>query len=134
MYTPRLKEPEIMVLVKSLYARRVFVSGEVGKPGPVEIPGDITLIEAIMEAGGFNLEKAKLENIIVIRNEKHRRQSYVFDLKPALEGQTLKPFFLQPRDIVYVPQTRITEVDQWVDQHISKVIPRLPFYFSYPIN
>lgn len=134
LYTPRLKDPEITVLVKSLYARRVFVAGQVTKPGPIEIPGDITLMEAIMEAGGFDLEYAKVENVVVIRNEGQQRRGYVCNLKPALEGLAPEPFFLQPRDIVYVPQTRVTEVDQWIDQHINKMIPRLPFYFTYPIG
>jgi polysaccharide export outer membrane protein len=134
LYKPRLKDPEITILIKSLYARRVFVAGQVTKPGPIEMPGDITLMEAIMEAGGFDLEHAELENIVVIRNENQKRRGYVFNLKPTLEGQTPEPFFLKPRDIVYVPQTRITEVDQWIDQHINKMIPRLPFYFTYPIG
>jgi hypothetical protein len=50
-------------------------------------------------------------------------------LKPALTGDEVQPFYLAPRDIVYVPQTTIAKVDQWVDQHINKIIPDTGFNF-----
>jgi hypothetical protein len=35
---------------------------------------------------------------------------------------------------VYVPRTKIAKIDQWVEQHINRLIPRLPVYFTIPNN
>ena len=45
-------------------------------------------------------------------------------MKPALKGGEVRSFYLEPEDIIYVPQTRITEVGQWIDQHINNLIPK----------
>src|SRR5208337_4761261 len=72
LYTPQLKHPELAVVVRGLYERRVYVGGEVNKPGPVDIPGEMTALEAIMLAGGFNLERAEVRSVIVARNKDGR--------------------------------------------------------------
>jgi len=134
LYRPHLKDPRITILLKSQRERRVFVAGEVRRPGVVEMPGDMTATEAIMEAGGFNMEQAKVDNVIVIRRTGERWQGTKLDMKPTLEGRGVEPFFLHPRDIVYVPRTRIAEIDQWVDQYINRLVPKMPLYFSVPVG
>jgi protein involved in polysaccharide export with SLBB domain len=82
-----------------------------------------------MQAGGFNVKEAEVRNVIVIRHINGRRCGQSINLKPALTGDEVQPFYLAPRDIVYVPQTTIAKVDQWVDQHINKIIPDTGFNF-----
>lgn len=130
MYTPHLKDPEIAVIVRSLYNRRVFVGGQVITPGIVGMPGKLTVLEAIMQAGGFDLREAEVRNVVVIRHRDAQRYGYSLNLKLALEGGETQPFFLEPQDIVYVPRTTIAKVDQWVDQYINKIIPDTGFNFT----
>jgi len=130
LYTPLLKNPEIAVIVQSFYERRVYVGGQVMAPGIVEMPGTMTLLEAIMQAGGFNVKEAEVRNIIVIRHINGQRYGQSINLKPILTGNEVQPFYLVPKDIVYVPQTTIAKVDQWVDQHINKIIPDTGFHLS----
>ena len=59
-YTPELKNPEVAVIVRSLSDRRVYIGGEVNKPGIIPMPSRLTALEAIIEAGGFKMETAKL--------------------------------------------------------------------------
>jgi hypothetical protein len=54
----------------------------------------------------------------------------LIDFSDALEGKEGQPFFLEPRDIILVPQTSIVKVDQWVNQHIYKLLPISQFGFS----
>ena len=133
-YQAHLKDPKITILLHSQYDRRVFVGGEVARPGVIPMPADMTVAEAIMEAGGFDMQEAKVDSVVVMRQMGRRWQGYLLDMKPMLKGYGTEPFFLLPRDVVYVPQTRIVEINQWLEQHVSKLIPRVPFYFSYPIN
>jgi len=130
LYIPHLKKPEIAVIVRSLLNRRVYVGGQVTTPGVIEMLGEIDVLEAIMEAGGFLLPEAEFRNVIVIRHKEGQRYAYSVNLEDSLKGKGSQPFYLQPRDIVYVPRTKITKVGQWVDQHINKLMPDIGFYFA----
>jgi protein involved in polysaccharide export with SLBB domain len=134
LYDSHLKDPKITILLKSQYDRRVFVTGEVVRPGMIQMPGDMTAAEAIMEAGGFDMDEARLDSVIVIRQTGGRWQGFKTDMKSTMEGEGMEPFYLHPRDIVYVPRTKIAKVDLWIEQHINKLIPRIPVYFSVPNN
>ena len=132
-YTPDLRIPEVTVIVRSLYDRRVYVGGEVKDPGLVPMPGaPLTALEAIMQVGGFDLTTAKIKNVVVIRHKNNNWYAYALDYKNALKGEDGRPFYLEPRDIVYVPRTNIAKLNQWIDQYISKIIPKTGTSFSYP--
>ena len=47
----------------------------------------------------------------------------LLDFEGTLEGAESQPFYLRPRDIVYVSRTPIADVNQWVDQYIDGIIP-----------
>jgi protein involved in polysaccharide export with SLBB domain len=99
-------------------------------PGIVEMAGKLTVLEAIMQAGGFDMKEAEVRNVVVIRHKEDRRYGYSLNLKPALTGDESQTFFLEPQDIVYVPRTEIAKVGQWVDQHINSLIPKTGFFFA----
>lgn len=130
LYAQHLKDPEVAVIVRSFWNRRVFVGGQVMTPGIVEMPGKLTVLAAVMQAGGFDMREAEVRNVVVVRHKEGRRYGYSLDLKPALVGGETQPFFLDPQDIVYVPRTTIAKVDQWIDQHINQLIPQSGFFFS----
>ena len=129
LYDPHLRAPEIAVVARSFYNQRVFVGGQVFRPGVVEMPGPMTALEAIMEVGGFDLRAAERKSVIVIRYTAGQRQAYKLDLKKATEGKEAEPFYLKPKDIVHVPRTKIAKLNQWIDQHINKIIPDTGFFF-----
>jgi len=122
-YTPFLKHPDVTVIPKELIARRVYVGGEVKTPGLIPMPGRMTALEAILQAGGFDMDKALPDNVIVIRTEGEKRKTYLLNMEVAMAGGSPPPFYLQPYDVVYVPRTRIANVDRWVDQYMNKLIP-----------
>jgi len=134
LYKPHLNDPEVTVIVRSFRNRRVFVGGQVMTPGIVEMPGKLTVLEAIMQAGGFDMREAEVRNIVVIRHRDSQRYGYSLNLKPALTGDETQAFFLQPQDIVYVPRTEIAKVGQWIDQHINQLIPRTGFIYMRTVG
>jgi polysaccharide export outer membrane protein len=127
LYQSHLKEPDVAVIVQSFYSRRVFVGGQVLKPGTLPMPGQLTALEAIMEAGGFMLPQAEVGSVVILRQRDDVRCGYCINLKPALKGGQVNPFYLEPQDVVYVPQTPITQIGQWIDQHINNIIPKTGF-------
>jgi polysaccharide biosynthesis/export protein len=103
LYEPVLVTKEVIVTVQSS-AYPVFVTGAVLKPGKIVTDRPISALEAIMEAGGFNLARANMKGVVVIRQEAGQVQHYVLNLKPVLEGNSKSLFYLRPSDIIFVPE------------------------------
>ena len=97
--------------------------------GIFDMPGAMTALEAIMQAGGFDMRKAEPRNVIVIRYRTEQRYAYKLNLESATKGDETEPFYLEPKDIVYVPRTKIAKLGQWVDQHINQIIPDTGLFF-----
>ena len=55
-----IEEPNITVVVKAINSRKVFVMGQVGKPGPYRLVDRTTVLQMLAIAGGV-LEYAKVE-------------------------------------------------------------------------
>jgi protein involved in polysaccharide export with SLBB domain len=131
LYSRQLKNPEIAVVVRSFTNRRVFVGGQVMLPGVIEMPDKMTALEAVMQAGGFDFREAEAGSVVVIRHRDDTRYGYLLDMKPSLKGREAPPFYLEPQDIIFVPRTKIAKVNQWVDQHINKLIPQTGFFIGH---
>jgi polysaccharide export outer membrane protein len=104
LYAPHLQVREITIIVRS--QTPVFVSGAVMSPGRIEMQRHLSALEAVMEAGGFDLEFAKLDGVVVIRHSESGREEFLLDLGGVLSGKGGKPFYLEPNDIVHVPQRK----------------------------
>ena len=123
LYTPKIKQPVLTVIVRSLVNQLVYVGGEVNAPGMIPLNGRLTALEALIAAGGFDKASAATSNVVVIRHVDDKRYATALDMRVPLNSPESDPFYLAPKDIVYVPRTKIDRLNQWVDQYISKVIP-----------
>jgi protein involved in polysaccharide export with SLBB domain len=132
-YADKIKDPEITIIVQSLDSRRVYIGGEVRLPGVVAMPAKMTLPQAIMQAGGFLKDSAKLSSVVVVRQRDGSQQSCSVDVRKMFEDPKSDQFLLEPFDIVYVPRTSIDRVDQWVEQYINKIVPR-NIYATFSVN
>jgi polysaccharide biosynthesis/export protein len=123
-YGVELKRPEVAVIVRTFNDQRVYVDGEVLRPGVVTLPGPMTVLQALSQAGGMK-ETARLSEVIVIRkNGQEKPATLVVNLEEAIEGSDLQQDIrVMPHDIVYVPRSAIGNVNLWVDQYIRRNIP-----------
>jgi polysaccharide biosynthesis/export protein len=103
LYDAQLVTKEVSVSVESS-AFPVFVTGAAIRPGKIMSDRPITVIEAIMEAGGFDYSKANLKKITVIRNQTNSIGQFIVNLKDVLNGKPSEPFYLKPSDIIYIPE------------------------------
>src|ERR1035438_355405 len=101
----QLLTKEVMVtVVASDFS--VYVDGPVMKPGKITTDHPMTIMEAIMEAGGFQSAMADMRHVTVMRH-KGQSKSYTYltlDLKSVLDGKQRDLFYLEPGDIVHVSQ------------------------------
>lgn len=85
-----------------------------------------------MLAGGFNMKEADASEVLVIRHEGGERTSHLLDLSGAISGNKLSaPFYLHAQDIVYVQRSGAVKAAQWIDQHITQLIPQAGFTYFY---
>jgi polysaccharide export outer membrane protein len=103
LYAPQVATKQIIVTIQSS-TYPVYVSGAVLRPGPVQSDRPLSVLDAIMEAGGFDTTKANLKAVVVVRQGPEGTTKYKLNLDEAMKGAKQKPFILQPSDIVFVPE------------------------------
>ena len=85
---------------------KAYVSGQVSKPGPVNIPVDapFKLSQAILIAGPPT-QWAKLKEVKVVREKGQDTQTIVVDVDAILnKGRPEHDMVLEPDDLVIVPE------------------------------
>lgn len=104
-----LKKPQVTVFLKEYNSQKVFVFGEVQKPGTFAFEPRMSVIQAITLAGGFTKTAAK-DSVIVTRlvlddtSLKLEERKIRVPVESIGEGRE-KNFAIQPGDIVYVPES-----------------------------
>ena len=102
-YSDQVASSEVNVtLVSSNFS--VLVTGAVLRPGKVESGRPLTILEAIMESGGFEPGNAKTKGVVVMRTEGGKIRRITLDLQKVLDGRDDDAFYLEPSDMVYVPR------------------------------
>jgi len=99
-----VEDPNVTVVVKSINSRKVFITGEVKKPGPYPLSGATTILQLISIAGGLG-DYAKSEKITIVRMDSNGKPvSYRFNYKEVLDQKKLaQNIELKPGDTVIVP-------------------------------
>lgn len=98
-----LEAPTATVTVKSINSRRVFITGQVQKPGIYPLTSPTTVLQLIAIAGGLN-EYADEKNISIMRTEGGRQVSFRFNYKDVSKRKKLEQNIqLEPGDTVVVP-------------------------------
>ena len=98
-----IEDPNVAIVVKAINSRKVFVTGQVNKPGPYPLAAPTTVLQLIATAGGL-LEYADSKNVRVMRTENGKPVSYKFNYKDVIKGKNLKQNIeLKPGDTIIVP-------------------------------
>lgn len=98
-----LREPSVSVFVKEYGSKKVFVLGEVQRPGTFPFTAGMNIVEAITLAGGFK-DSANANYVIVTRHGPNGDQRIPVPVEKITEGEA-QNLSLKPGDIVYVPDS-----------------------------
>jgi polysaccharide export outer membrane protein len=129
-YASQLIRPDVSVALKQATTLKVFVGGEVDKPGVYDMPGDIDALQAVIMAGGFRNTAKAHEVVILRRGPGGVAMMRTADLTRAARHAGADAVPLRRFDIVYVPKTGLAEVAAF----FAQIRDALPFQFSYVIN
>jgi protein involved in polysaccharide export with SLBB domain len=127
-----IKLPELTVMVRNFASQKVYVGGEVIRPGMIPIIGMLRALDAVIQAGG-HADTAELEKTVLIRyHYSQEPEVYGLNMKKIMAGQ-VPDIRLQPYDVIYLPKTGIAEVSLIIKQYIHSIIP-VQFNLIYNVS
>jgi polysaccharide export outer membrane protein len=106
-----LQNPQVSVGVSQFRSQRVFIVGEVGRPGTYPLTAQMTLIEALATAG--SVENGAAGHVVIVRGSRrgedagaHHSASEVLqiDLGTFQAGSLSENVVLRDGDVVIVPR------------------------------
>ncbi|MBM4318437.1 MAG: polysaccharide export protein [Deltaproteobacteria bacterium] len=98
-----IREPVVSVLLKESQSKKIFVFGQVTRPGTFVFSENMSILQAIAVSGGFTNLAAK-DSTYVTRREGGLERKYTIPITRILDGARSN-FLLKPGDIVFVPES-----------------------------
>ncbi len=98
-----IREPSVSIFVKEYNSKKVFVLGEVVRPGTFPFSAGMNIVEAVTLAGGFK-DSASSNNVVVTRKTADGEQRIAVPVEKITEGLATN-LALTPGDIIYVPDS-----------------------------
>lgn len=98
-----LEAPVVTVVVKQVNNNRVFVTGQVLRPGPYVLSGPTTVLQVLAMAGGFT-EFADRKHVLVTRIDNGAPSAFTFNYDDVIKRRDLSQLVpLKAGDTVVVP-------------------------------
>lgn len=98
-----LRDPQVSVFVKEANSKKIFVLGEVARPGTFPYQDQMSVVQAITLAGGLK-GLAAGNRVVLTRVVEGVEQKYVVPFDDISNGRAPN-VPLQPGDILYVPES-----------------------------
>jgi polysaccharide export outer membrane protein len=95
--------PQVTVIITTINSQRVYLLGEVTRPGAFPMIPGMTVLQAVSSGGGFT-QFARTKNIYVLRMENGKQVKYPFNYKEVIGGK--KPeqdILLKAGDTIVIP-------------------------------
>src|ERR1700704_6888719 len=83
-----VRDPGATVMVKEIRSRKVYVIGEVPRPGTFQLGSEMNVLQMIAQAGGF-LENANKSDVVIVRNENRQERRYKFNYNDVVQGKNV---------------------------------------------
>jgi polysaccharide export outer membrane protein len=111
LYSKYLRKPSISIIVRQFRMDRVYVMGEVSRPGRYDLTDDMTVLDALTLAGGPT-DKGNLDSLQVGRMENGKSKTIPIKGDKLIRGQDGgKNLRLQNGDLVFIPRRGLNFLD-----------------------
>ena len=101
--TKFVTDPVVSVSVLSVKSKRIFITGEIARPGPLDLTPGMTILQAISTAGGPTAYANK-KHMYILRGDSSQQQRIPFDYTKAMKKGDMQGVLLLPGDTVVVPE------------------------------
>lgn len=135
---PYMRNPKVQVSLKKrgVRVKRIFVFGEVRKPGMYPMSRNMTVLHALSAADNYT-ETALVDEIRVIRGDLNRPQIYTADLARLWTyGDMTRNLPLEENDVVFVPREHLGDGSETAKKLMPVIQAAVaPFYplFAIPL-
>lgn len=98
-----ITDPQVTVIVTQINSQRVYILGEMTRPGAYPLLPGMTVLQALSSAGGFT-PFANMRKIYVLRNEGGKQEKFPFNYKDVVKGKNAdENIVLRAGDQIVVP-------------------------------
>jgi protein involved in polysaccharide export with SLBB domain len=122
LYSRELRKPVLTVIVRSFSRQRVYVGGEVIRPGLIVLPAGMTALQAIFQSEGFRETADPAETLVIRKGPGDKPIPLRIDLTAVMDAKGGADLQLQPDDIVYVPKSAIANTNKFIDEYIGGLL------------
>lgn len=124
VYNEILLRPIITVSVIEFVAPRVYIGGQVGKPGRYDLREANTLMQAVFVAGGFTRDANRK---MIIRARPDGKGDWQIETVNAMkiinQKEDEKDLMLQDGDYIFIPDSKISQINRAVES-FRNFLPR----------
>jgi len=134
LYAKELVHPQVTVAIKEYSGLKVYVGGEVNKPGIQIYRGGLTAVQAIFAAEGFKTTATLSSVLRIHKGPKGEPIGEILDLSRVLKHSEFgRDVALTPTDIIFVPRSTIANINLFVEQYFRNMWP-IPVGIGWSIN
>ncbi|MBF0338286.1 MAG: polysaccharide export protein [Nitrospirae bacterium] len=116
MLAQYIVKPDVVINAQKFNSHKIYVLGEVARPGVVPIEDDLTLIKAIALSGGITHD-ARESGVVLLR----RGKIYTLNFANVLTGVYADNVRLRNGDILYVPSSGLADTTRFLS-NISSIL------------
>jgi protein involved in polysaccharide export with SLBB domain len=109
--------------------KKVFVLGEVEKPGVYNFAAGMTTMQALALAGGYK-DSAVLKDMRIIRGNLDNPELIRVDLHKTAKGRDARDVLLAQNDVIFVPRSAIGDWNAFIKLYIRPTIEVLSLPLS----
>lgn len=123
-YSSLLQKPDLTVRVMEAAPRMAAILGEVREPGHYAVRDRYTIFDLMADAEGYLKRTADLDALLLVRwmPELQQARAWTIDCDPEW-WTTAEPLYIQPLDMVFIPNKPIDKVNIFVDQYLRLMLP-----------
>jgi len=126
-----IKDVKTNVTVTAFNSKKIYVWGEVERPGPQPYTGDMSLVEAISQAGTITI-RSQPRKVRLTRADPVKPKVFRVDLREVtMRGATDPNLQLLQNDIVYVPPNGFAKVGYTIDNILFPFRGLLSVVYGY---
>ena len=134
LYAKELVHPQVTVAIKEYSGLKVYVGGEVNKPGIQIYRGGLTAVQAIFAAEGFKTTATLSSVLRIHKGPKGEPIGEILDLDRVLKHSEFGlDVALTPADMIFVPRSTIANINLFVEQYFRNMWP-IPVGIGWSIN
>jgi len=98
-----ISDPQVTVVVTQINSQRIYILGEVTRPGAFPLVPGMTVLQALSSGGGFTMF-ANVKKIYLLRTVNGKQEKYPFNYNAVIHGKTTEGNIpLNSGDTIVVP-------------------------------